>query len=258
MNLMVGNDIKYIDFHCHCDLLPGFDNGSLKLDREVAAIAVTTTPLAWPKNVKESKRITGMIPALGMHPQLIGSRFNDHYSFSKYIQDASVIGEIGLDGSTAFKENLAAQEMVLSEILELCAESSKTKILSIHSLRAETKLIRLLQQKISTNSLTPVMHWFTGSITQASKLLDIGAKFSFNHKMIRTKSGQNLLSHIPKETVLIETDLPFTSKTFDSCLHKTLLKETSVKIAAHLNMHHEEFSDSILQNSTELLATTFK
>lgn len=256
--MIVGNDIKYIDFHCHCDLLPGFDNGSLKLDREVAAIAVTTTPLAWPKNVKESKRITGMIPALGMHPQLIGSRFNDHYSFSKYIQDASIVGEIGLDGSTAFKESLAAQETVLSEILELCAENSKTKVLSIHSLRAETKLIRLLQQKISINSLTPVMHWFTGSAAQASKLLDIGAKFSFNHKMIRTKSGQNLLSHIPKETVLIETDLPFTSKTFDSSLHKKLLKETSVKIAAHLNMHHEEFSDSILQNSTELLATTFK
>ncbi|MCW8336433.1 TatD family hydrolase [Vibrio paucivorans] len=256
--MIVGNDIKYIDFHCHCDLLPGFDNGSLKLAREVAAIAVTTTPLAWPKNVEESKRITGMIPALGMHPQLIGSRFNDHYSFSKYIQDASIVGEIGLDGSTAFKESLAAQETVLSEILELCAENSKTKVLSIHSLRAETKLIRLLQQKISANSLTPVMHWFTGSVTQASKLLDIGAKFSFNHKMIRTKRGQNLLAHIPKETVLIETDLPFTSKTFDSALHKTLLKETTVKIATHLNVHHEELSDSILQNSTELLATTFK
>lgn len=255
---MVGNDIKYIDFHCHCDLLPGFDNGSLELDREVAAIAVTTTPLAWPKNVEESKRKTSMIPALGMHPQLIGSHFNDHYSFSKYIQDASIVGEIGLDGSTAFKESLAAQETVLSKILELCAENSKTKVLSIHSLRAETKLIRLLQQKISTNSLTPVMHWFTGSVTQASKLLDIGAKFSFNHKMIRTKSGQNLLSHIPKECILIETDLPFTSKTFDSALHQTLLKETTVKIATHLNRHHEEISDSILQNSTELLATTFK
>ena len=251
---MINMDIKYVDFHCHCDLLPGFDSDSFQLNKEVAAVAVTTTPLAWAKNVEVSKRITGMYPALGMHPQLIGSRFNDHYEFGKHLKSASIIGEIGLDCSTAFKESLDAQEIVLSMILELCAEEKKERILSIHSLKAESRLIKILQKYISTMPITPVMHWFTGSVTQASKLLDIGAKFSFNHKMIKTKGGQNLLTHIPKESILIETDLPFTNKVFDSNIHKSLLKETIEKMSKSLNISHEECSEMALMNSIQVLS----
>lgn len=252
---MISDEIKYIDFHCHCDLLPGFESGLFKLDPEVATVAVTTTPLAWPKNIEESKHISGMLPALGMHPQLIDARYKDHYSFTKYVNDAFIVGEIGLDGSTAFKESLGAQEAVLSKILEASSACKTTKILSIHSLKAEAKLIRILQMKMNTNSLTPVMHWFTGSLPQASKLLDLGAKFSFNHKMVKTKKGQSLLAHIPKECVLIETDLPFTGNTYNSGFHKALLEETTVKLAMLLNIPNEEFTDSLLQNSKKLLAT---
>lgn len=252
---MISDKIKYIDFHCHCDLLPGFESSSFKLDPEVAAIAVTTTPLAWPKNLEESKRVSGLIPALGMHPQLINARYKDHYSFSKYVNDAFIVGEIGLDGSPAFRESLDSQEAVLSKILELSSASKVTKILSIHSLKAESRLINILEMKMNTTSLTPIMHWFTGSLPQASKLLDLGAKFSFNHKMVKTKKGQSLLTYIPKDSVLIETDLPFTANTYDSDFHKALLEETTIKLAMLLGIPSEDLTASLLQNSKKLLAT---
>lgn len=77
---MLSSRIKYVDFHCHCDLLPGFASETFQLNEDVAAVAVTTTPLAWSKNVEVSKRTAGMYPALGMHPQLVGSRYDDHFS----------------------------------------------------------------------------------------------------------------------------------------------------------------------------------
>lgn len=253
---MISDEIKYIDFHCHCDLLPGFENSSLKLSPEVAAVAVTTTPLAWPKNKEESQRIPGLLPALGMHPQLIHARYKDHYSFSKYINDAFIVGEIGLDGSTAFKDSLNLQEEVLSKILELSSASKTTKILSIHSLKAETRVINILKAEMDTASLVPIMHWFTGSLSQASKLLDLGAKFSFNHKMVKTKKGQNLIAHIPKESILIETDLPFTANTYNPSYHKSLLKETTIELAMSIGVPSDDFAMVLLQNSKKLLKKT--
>jgi TatD DNase family protein len=250
---MISKQVLYVDFHCHCDLLPDFDNNSFQLDEEVAAIAVTTTPLAWRKNVEVSKRITTMYPALGMHPQLIASRLSDFKEFSKHLEVASIVGEIGLDGSSSFKDSLKTQEEVLSQILSMCAQMKTNRILSIHSLRAEIKLIKHLQEYVSKSNMTPVMHWFTGSITQASKLLDMGAKFSINHKMIGTKKGQQLLAHIPVDAVLIETDLPFTSKSYDSTLHRKLLANTTMQISARWDICREECSDIILRNSKEIL-----
>lgn len=245
--------IKYVDFHCHCDLLPDFDKSSFKIDDEVAAVAVTTTPLAWNKNVEVSKRVTGLYPALGMHPQLIASRSDDFKAFSRYLEFASIVGEIGLDASKYFKDSLTIQEDVFSEILAKCAQSKKNKILSIHSLRAEVKLIKHLKEHICKSQITPVMHWFTGSIPQASQLLDIGAKFSFNHKMVETKRGQQLFAHIPIDAILIETDLPFTHKSYNPTLHKELLLNTTKQISDGLNICQEQCSDIILRNSKGLL-----
>lgn len=251
---MLSSHINYVDFHCHCDLLPGFASETFQLNEDVAAVAVTTTPLAWSKNVEVSKRTVGIYPALGMHPQLVGSRYDDHFSFSQFVNGTPIIGEIGLDGSQAYKQTLDMQEAVFSHILELCSEEKIERLMSIHSLKSEVRLIKHFQKYVSSALYTPVFHWFTGSVTQASKLLDMGAKFSINHKMVGTKGGQDLLSHIPKESVLIETDIPFTTKNLSPENHRSLLMETVRKISTIWSMAEEECSALILRNSSEILS----
>ncbi|MFW1378310.1 TatD family hydrolase, partial [Vibrio parahaemolyticus] len=155
---MLSSRIKYVDFHCHCDLLPGFASETFQLNEDVAAVAVTTTPLAWSKNVEVSKRTAGMYPALGMHPQLVGSRYDDHFSFSQFVNGTPIIGEIGLDGSQASKQTLDMQEVVFSHILELCSEEKIERLMSIHSLKAEVRLIKHFQKYVSSSQYTPVFH----------------------------------------------------------------------------------------------------
>jgi len=250
---MLSNKTRLVDFHCHYDLLPIFEMDSVEALSDVAIIAVTTTPLAWPKNLEVSKNLDGIIPALGMHPQLIPSRAKDFEQFSYYFENTRIIGEVGLDGSKNFSDSLPIQERIFSNILSMC-NSQNPKILSIHSLKAENKVISHLSEQTIRSSVTPLMHWFTGSVTQASKLLDMGAKFSFNHKMLKTKNGQKLLMYLPRDSVLTETDLPFTTKSYSPELHRNLLVHSVDMIASFWGTSVEECADHLLKNANIVLS----
>ena len=248
---MLSDKVRFIDFHCHFDLLPNF-GAKNALCEDVAVIAVTTTPLAWPKNLTVSQRCVNVIPALGIHPQLISSRAKDFDEFHKYLSQTAIIGEIGLDGSKNYAESMLEQERIFEAILAMCSLGPQ-RLFSIHSLKAESKVIHYLKQYLSNNNSIPVMHWFTGSLSQASKLCDLGAKFSFNHKMLNTKRGRCLLEYLPRESVLIETDLPFTNKSYSQKLHRELLEKSVESIASFWGVSIDESSFIILKNSKRLL-----
>ncbi|WP_462163187.1 Qat anti-phage system TatD family nuclease QatD [Pseudoalteromonas xiamenensis] len=250
---MLSNKTTFVDFHCHYDLLPTFGRKSDAQLSDVTIVAVTTTPLAWSKNLEISGAVDGVIPALGMHPQLISSRAKDFEQFSYYLEDTRIVGEVGLDGSKNFSDSLPTQEKIFSNILSMC-NSESPKILSIHSLKAESKVISHLKEHVNRASITPIMHWFTGSVTQASKLLDMGAKFSFNQKMLKTKSGQKLLMYLPRDSVLTETDLPFTSKSYSPEAHRELLVHSVDMIASFWGTSLEDCTEHLLKNSNIVLS----
>ena len=62
------------------------------------------------------------------------------------------------------------------------------------------------------NKNTYILHWFTGSIAQMQNAVDMGCFFSINPKMLKTKSGINLIQKIPSNKILLETDAPFSVK----------------------------------------------
>ena len=250
---MLDSNIKLVDFHCHFDLLPGFGEAGVELPCDIAIVAVTTTPLAWPRNLDVSKKKPNVIPALGIHPQLVPSRAKDFDEFHRYLNQTAIIGEIGLDGSKNFADSMLEQERIFDAVLAMCSSDTK-RMLSIHSLKAESKVINHLEHHSNGSKFIPVMHWFTGSLSQAGKLCDMGAKFSFNHKMLKTKRGEKLLEYLPRESVLIETDLPFTHKSYSPKLHSELLENSLHSIAGIWNVDITESSSTVLKNSRNLLA----
>lgn len=54
-----------------------------------------------------------------------------------------------------------------------------------------------------------ILHWFTGRIQDLEEAIDRGYYFSINPKMIKSKSGVNIVSHIPVQRILLESDAPF-------------------------------------------------
>ena len=56
-----------------------------------------------------------------------------------------------------------------------------------------------------------ILHWFTGSLHQMKIALELGCFFSINPKMLKTKSGIDLIQNIPPQRILLETDAPFSA-----------------------------------------------
>jgi len=53
-----------------------------------------------------------------------------------------------------------------------------------------------------------VFHWYTGSLKILEKIINEDYYFSINYKMLTTDNGKKILSKIPKELILFESDAP--------------------------------------------------
>ena len=125
--------------------------------------------------------------------------------FRELIGKTRYIGEIGMDGSVKYKQSFIKQAEIFEEILSLC-DKRREKILTIHSRRAEKEVISLISKYPYSKK---ILHWYSGSLDEAEKAAELNCYFSFNHRMLSSENGKNLLAMIPKERILLETDFPF-------------------------------------------------
>jgi TatD DNase family protein len=201
---------KLVDFHCHLDLYEDFVD--LIKDCEVNAIytlAVTTTPRAWTRNRDLTQNTKYVRAALGLHPQLIENDASTELAlWEKYFHETRYIGEIGIDGNPAFSHSINEQKRVFIHILKKCAEAGN-KILTVHSVRSTTPVLDLIEEYLPADKGKVVLHWFTGTQAEASRALNLGCYFSVNTAMLETKKGQQLISILPADKLLTETDGPF-------------------------------------------------
>jgi len=202
--------VSGVDFHCHLDLYP--DHVAAIAEAEAARVytlAVTTTPKAWPRNrqLTEGKRYVRA--ALGLHPQLVAKRPDDLELWRRYLPETKYVGEVGLDAGPRHYRSLQAQTMTFRTVLDCCAEAGD-KVLTVHSVRCASAVLDLIQAHLPPSRAVAIMHWFTGSNSEARRALELGCYFSVNAEMGRTERGRKLLATLPMERLLTETDGPFT------------------------------------------------
>ena len=97
------------------------------------------------------------------------------------------------------------QQAVFKTILRRSKELGG-KVLSIHSRRAAAVLILLSSE---TDYGTAVLHWFSGSLKEMRLAVEIGCWFSIGPAMLRSNKGKELVSEMPRERILTESDGPF-------------------------------------------------
>jgi len=200
-----------VDFHCHLDLYPNPSEAFAAAARSrVYTLTVTTTPRAWPQNLVFSKGAEHVHPALGLHPEVVAHRFNELSIWDDYFPQARFIGEVGLDASPKCFRSLDLQKQAFEHILKRCA-SDGGKILSVHSLRAVKAVLDSIATHLPAARGKVVLHWFTGSVSESRRAADLGCFFSVNAEMLKSERGRTLVSALPMNRVLTETDGPFTS-----------------------------------------------
>lgn len=194
-----------VDLHCHLDLYPDPVAVVNKCkEKQLYVLSVTTTPSAWSGTSRIAKDCPRIRTALGLHPQLAHQRSHELAIFDALISETKYVGEIGLDGSKDFKPFMEAQLRVFRHILNSVNQAGG-RIMSIHS---RSSASAVLSELTKCNGI-PVFHWFSGSISELKQAIASGGWFSVGPSMLSTKRGQELVSMLPRNKVLTETDGPF-------------------------------------------------
>lgn len=197
-----------IDTHCHFDMVPN-PEAYIK-EREMRGdivIGMTNLPSHFAIGFPYVKQYKHIRLALGLHPLLAAENRHEVTNFKKYISQTSYIGEIGLDFSKEGYSTKDAQVEVLRELLS--ALKGKNKIVSVHSRRAEKELFSLLCEYETPNV---IFHWYSGPAALVPAILEKGYYFSVNEAMLRSNNGRHIISKIPQDRLLTETDAPYNNQ----------------------------------------------
>ena len=194
-------------------------------------IAVTNLPAVYERYVGKYDKLKYTRIALGYHPELVTQYPDQMNKFERLLDSTRYIGEIWLDYSIGDMVAREKQFTIFQEVVEKCA--GKGKILSIHSRRAVSDVLRALEGfdgKV-------ILHWYSGSIRDIETALGRGYYFSINQQMISSRSGQVIIRRLPADRVLLESDAPFTkgmekkySVSFNDVVFEYLAHEWGVDI----------------------------
>jgi TatD DNase family protein len=146
--------------------------------------------------------------ALGLHPEVALAKQDELDDLVAGIAKVPFIGEIGMDGSPRFRGSLSIQEAIFQAALTECGRHPG-KVMSIHSRGAERRVVELLAT--TRHMGVPLLHWFSGALAELESAVRIGCWFSVGPAMLEGKKGRALVTRMPLNRVLPETDGPFTS-----------------------------------------------
>ncbi len=197
-----------IDMHCHYDMIPNPER--YLAQREVEGdiiIGMTNIPSHFEIGLPHVKRYRNIRLSLGFHPQLVEENQSELLKFASLLPSTSYVGEIGLDFNKYFVSSKAIQ---LASFDYICScLSGKKRIISIHSRMAEREVIEILEKY---NISTPIFHWYTGSLSLIPQIIELGGYFSINEAMTLSEKGRKIISKIPLDRLLTESDAPYNRK----------------------------------------------
>ena len=171
-------------------------------------LGMTNLPSHFQMGLEHIRGFKNIRLALGLHPQLVSSNMSHELTlFEELVDKTSYIGEIGLDFSGSSQSHKEQQVYCLMRILDIL--KGKNKIISVHSRRAEKKLLQLLTEYEIHNV---IFHWYSGPLNLIDSILERGYYFSINEAMTLSPNGRKIINAIPKDRLLLESDAPFNKK----------------------------------------------
>lgn len=197
-----------MDLHTHLDLYPDAIRLAHKVNETNAfTLCVTTSPRAWRATSGIFSQFANIEVALGLHPEIVSRKYEEKNLMLQNIPSVRYIGEIGLDGSPQY--NISSRTLQRQIFEEVLAEVSRAggRVMSIHSRRAVSEVLLML--KAHPNVGIPILHWFSGSFSELREAINIGCYFSVNTLMATSERGAYLISLMPHDKVLPESDGPF-------------------------------------------------
>lgn len=133
-----------------------------------------------------------------------------------------------------------------------CAEQGG-KILTLHSVRAVSKVLGHLERSLPQGRGRAILHWFTGTPAEARRAVAMGCYFSINGKMLQSAKHRQLVESLPLDRLLTETDGPFVEQG-GKPMRPRAVTTTVADLAALHGRTVDETADLILENLKHLVS----
>ena len=223
--------MAYADSHIHVadPRFKGIDSGAEVL------FGCSSTPDEW----DYLRRMVGgkVVRFYGTHPWY--SERTDLEGLERMLQEdrEGNVGEIGLDSK---KGRLEDQMRPFISQLELAEKYGR--IANIHMIGCESEMLRILRE----HKVTCILHSFSGPESYIKPFAECGCFFSISPRIHRKskEKAASLISKIPKDRLLIETDSPDNPMGMD---------EHMVKLSLLMGMSCSELEGLTLRNARSLL-----
>jgi len=208
--------MRFIDTHCHLFWNDFAEDLPEVLERaRDAGVDRLIIPAVDFKSFEAAMAIAdgyhGVYIAVGVHPHDaakapadLAEQLRERASHPRVV----AIGEIGLDYHYDYSPPLV-QQRVLREQLEVARSLGLPVIL--HNRKSDEDVLSIVRE-FQDGSLQGQFHCFSSTAEYATRVLDIGFHISFTGNVTYKKSRfDSLLSLVPDDRLLLETDAPFMS-----------------------------------------------
>jgi TatD DNase family protein len=208
----------------------------------IPTVAVTNLPSHYQLGKPHIDGFHFIRSALGLHPLYAKFHAAELELFDELSSQADYIGEVGLDFS---REGLGTRDLQISSfsrVLDRIVE--RRRFVTVHSRAAEKETLALLRQH---RMYSVVFHWYSGTQATLAEIVGDGHYLSVNPAMAESVRGRRLISIIPKERLLSESDGPYVrvGSKAASPKHIGVVHET---VASIWNTSPEEVETQILAN----------
>jgi TatD DNase family protein len=194
-----------IDVHSHIDRYKDPNAITAETQREgVYTIAMTNLPSHFLMGLPHVRNYSKVQLALGLHPLAAGDFEHERALFRKSFHMTPFIGEVGLDFSRTGK--VARDVQLINFRLVAETVSKDKKVISLHSRGAESIVLDIL---IEFKIPITIFHWYSGSLRVMDEIVSQGHFFSVNPAMLRSEKGRQIISRVPSDRLLTETDGPY-------------------------------------------------
>lgn len=169
------------------------------------ACSMNGSDYLWVKEIARHQRF--IIPCYGIHPWEITpdlEELQNKDEIKRCIQEAAIIGEIGLDFYWAEEQtNYPLQIEVLDFILKQAKKYHK--IVNLHTKGAEYEILDLLKKY---QLKTPIIHWYSGPFNLVKEYLKLDCYWTIGVDITESTLTKKLVAEIPLNRILTETDGP--------------------------------------------------
>ena len=245
-------DIKWVDTHCHLQLMGDEIN-----EEDISNLEYFIIPgVDVPSSIK-AKKLSLVYPeksywSAGLHPHEADTLEEVKNQLLTLMEEADLIGETGLD----YYRNLSSRDNQIKNFeFHIDISQKLGKPLIIHCRDSFSDVYDTLSNKEITYPV--ILHSWTGGNKWTKKFIELDVYFSISGIVTYDTAHdlQAAVKQIPKDKILLETDVPYLApQPFKGKRNNpTYIKHTGVKLAELLDVTPYDLSEITITNTNTVL-----